>query len=71
MVNTSFLIQDNGEDREKPFDPLQYPIRLLSAQLAVATALGVSAILTFCILRRKYPQLYEARRARRREWPYL
>lgn len=56
---------------EKPFDPLQYPIRLLSAQLVVASTLGLSALLTFCLLRKKYPKLYEARRARRAGLPEL
>lgn len=58
-------LQDH--EPEAPFDPLKYPVRLIGAQLAVATSLGVTALVTFCVLRRKYPQLYEARRARRRE----
>jgi len=62
----SLIMSDYEDTPEKPFDPLQYPIRLIGAQLAVATALGISAVVTFSILRKKYPQLYEARRARRR-----
>lgn len=54
---------DNGP--EAPFDPLKYPIRLLGAQIAVATALGASALVSFCVLRKHYPMLYEPRRARR------
>lgn len=61
----------DGGGRESPFDPLKYPIRLLGAQLAVATTVGCWALVTFCILRRRYPQLYEARRARRRGLPEL
>lgn len=61
----------SDETPEKPFDPLQYPIRLIGAQLAVATALGIAAVIAFCALRIKYPQLYEARRARRRDLPVL
>lgn len=47
---------------EAPFDPLKYPVRLLGAQIALATTLGVSAFLSFCILRRAYPRFYEGRR---------
>lgn len=63
-------MSDYEDAPEKPFDPLQYPIRLIGTQLAVAATLGIGAIVTFSFLRKKYPQLYEARRARRREFVY-
>lgn len=56
----------NGDD-EIPYDPRKYPMRLLGAQLAVASLLGIGALLTFCVLRIKWPQLFDARRARRSE----
>lgn len=59
----------NGNDDEDiPYDPRKYPLRLLGAQLAVATAIGASAFLSFCILRLKWPNLFDARRARRSEY---
>jgi hypothetical protein len=59
---TLFLDLLDNDGPEMPFDPLKYPVRLLGAQIALAAALGVSAFLSFCFLRRTYPQFYEARR---------
>lgn len=55
----------SNDDEDLPYDPRKYPLRLLGAQLAVATALGLTALLAFCLLRIKWPQLFDARRARR------
>lgn len=63
MTFSFFNSDPPGSDVPKaPFDPLKYPVRLLGAQIALATTLGVSAFLSFCILRRAYPQFYEGRR---------
>lgn len=63
MEQPVLILEDNGPDA--PFDPLKYPVRLLGAQIVIAGTLGISATIAFCLLRQKYPQLYEARRARR------
>lgn len=57
----------DGDD-DIPYDPRKYPMRLLGAQLVVATVLGFGALLAFCVLRIKWPQLFDARRARRRKY---
>lgn len=66
-----FLLGDDDNGPEAPFDPLKYPVRLLGAQIAVATALGASALVAFCVLRKQYPMLYEPRRARRSMCLYI
>jgi len=65
MTHQTTILLDLSESDgpETPFDPLKYPVRLLGAQIALAAALGVSAFLSFCFLRRTYPQFYEARRS--------
>lgn len=60
-----------GDNDDIPYDPRKYPMRLLGAQLAVAAAIGVVAFLTFCVLRLKWPQLFDARRTRRSKCSYL
>lgn len=52
-------------------DPRQHPPQVLQTQLAIAVALGASAYISFCVLRRKWPQLYEPRRERRKDIPRL
>lgn len=52
-------------------DPRRNPPQVLQTQLAIAVALGASAYISFCILRRKWPQLYAPRRALRKELPQL
>lgn len=47
------------------------PPRVLSTQIALATALGISALISFSILRFKWPKLYAARTARKRGLPKL
>lgn len=69
--NLQSFNSSDGDTPDTPFDPLKYPQRLLASQIAVAVALGVTATLAFCMLRRHYPQLYEARRSRRKDLPEL
>lgn len=47
------------------------PPRVLSTQIAIASALGISALFSFSILRYKWPKLYAARTARKRGLPKL
>lgn len=60
----------DGLPEHRPDSP-DNPQRLLASQLAIAVALGVSALLSFCMLRRQYPQVYEARRLRKKDLPDL
>ncbi|KAF5132035.1 hypothetical protein DV495_001744 [Geotrichum candidum] len=73
MTHQTTILLDLSESDgpETPFDPLKYPVRLLGAQIALAAALGVSAFLSFCFLRRTYPQFYEARRSVKKNLPPL
>lgn len=52
-------------------DPRSSPPRVLGTQLALASALGFSALVSFSFLRYKWPKLYSARNARRNGLPPL
>lgn len=61
---------DKGPDPDDPdrniFIP---PQRVLRTQVFIAVLLGTTALLSFCILRSKWPQFYAARSARRKGLP--
>lgn len=48
-------------------DPTKQPLRVFKAQLIVSTILGLSAFLTFCVLRYRWPHIYAVRVLRKRD----
>jgi hypothetical protein len=56
---------------DEPYNPQEPSARVLSTQIIIASALGVMALFSFCVLRFKWPKLYAARRARRKGLPQL
>ncbi|KID86465.1 hypothetical protein MGU_06277 [Metarhizium guizhouense ARSEF 977] len=56
--------ENNGCSREELIAPRSQTINDLKLQLVLSLVLGVSAFITFCILRPRWPSLYAARERR-------
>ncbi|KAH3674808.1 hypothetical protein WICMUC_003011 [Wickerhamomyces mucosus] len=48
-------------------DPTKQPLRVFKAQLVVSIVLGLSAFLTFCYLRYRWPHIYAVRLLRKKD----
>ncbi|KAK9456303.1 hypothetical protein V1511DRAFT_487204 [Dipodascopsis uninucleata] len=56
---------------ENPHDPFGHPATLMTTQLVIAGVLGISAFLTFCVLRTQWADLYAARTVHHKDLPPL